>query len=90
MKTRRLLARLADFLDADRAAQQAEIESIRKVLNKLKQKERILQDKLDRETDPDQREAIAARLDVVHAQRRKGLGRVKAIRKGTEPPRDGD
>jgi cytoplasmic iron level regulating protein YaaA (DUF328/UPF0246 family) len=90
MKTRKLLARLADFLDADRAAQQAEIESIRKVLKKLKEKERNLRDKLDEETEPEERKAIAAKLDVVYAQRRKGLERVRAIRKGSEQNRDGD
>jgi hypothetical protein len=89
MKTRKLLARLADFLDADRAAQQAEVESIRKLLKKLKEKERNLRDKLDRETDPDEREAIAAKLDVVHAQRRKGLDRVRAIRNGSDQAGDG-
>ncbi len=90
MKTRKLLERLADFLDADKAAQQAEIKSIRKVLKKLKEKERNLREKLNEETDPDQLGAIAAKLDVVHAQRRKGLERVRAIRKGAEPIRDGD
>lgn len=90
MKTRKLLARLADFLDADRSAQRDEIKSIRKVLKKLKEKERNLREKFDRETDPDQCAAIADKLDVVHAQRKKGLERVRAIRKGMEQTRDGD
>lgn len=90
MKTRKLLARLADFLDADRSAQRAEIKSIRKLLKKLKEKERDLGEKLDRETDPDQCAAIADKRDVVRAQRKKGLERVRALRKGSEPTRDGD
>lgn len=90
MKTRKLLKRLTAFLDADKSAQRAEIESIRKVLKKLKEKERGLREKLDEATEPEERKAIAAKLAIIYAQRRKGLERVRAIRKGAEQTRDGD
>jgi hypothetical protein len=80
MKTRTLLNRLARFLSADHAAQRAEMKSIREVLKKLKTKETHLREALEEVPDEDEREAILTKLDVVHAQRLKGLARVLELR----------
>ncbi len=90
MKTKNLLAKLADFLHADRTARRAEVKSIRKVLKKLKEKERNLKDELEDETDRDRREAIAAKLSVIQAQRRKGVELVKTMRSGSGRNESGD
>lgn len=80
MATKKLLAKLGRFLDADRASQRQEIESIRKVLKKLKHKERDLREKLPKTPEGEEREDIAAKLEVIYAQRRKGVDRVKELR----------
>lgn len=84
MATKKLLAKLSRFLDADRASQQKEIESIRKVLKKLKHKERDLREKLPKTPEGEERDNITAKLKVIYAQRRKGVDRVKELRGGHE------
>lgn len=85
MATKKLLAKLGRFLDADRASQRKEIDSIRKVLKKLKHKERDLREKLPKAPAGEERDEIAAKLEVIYAQRRKGLDRVKELR-GVDKP----
>ncbi len=80
MKTRTLLEKLGHFLGQDKASQREEMKSIREVLKKLKDKEKHLREELDRDLDQDERHEVQAKLDVVHAQRLKGLDRVKELR----------
>jgi hypothetical protein len=80
MKTKTLLEKLANFLNKDRAAQREELEHIREVLKKLKKKEQKLREKLDADPNDEERAEIMGKLDVVHAQRIKGVERVKEIR----------
>lgn len=80
MKTKKLLARLADFMNKDRGTQREELEHIREVLKKLKKKEQRLREKLDADPDEEERRELEGKLEVVHAQRTKGLERVKALR----------
>lgn len=82
MKTKKLLAKLSEFMNQDQAEQREELENIRKVLKKLKKKERDLREQLAAEPDEDERRDLTTKLDVVHAQRSKGLERVKEIRDG--------
>lgn len=80
MKTRTLLEKLGHFLGADKASQREEIKSIREVLKKLKVKEKRLREELEKDLAPNERREMQAKLDVVHAQRLKGLDRVKELR----------
>ncbi|MCG5500075.1 hypothetical protein [Ectothiorhodospira lacustris] len=80
MKTKKLLARLAGFLNADQTAQRKELKSIRKVLKKLKAKERDLTTKLEETPPGDEYEEISQKLQVIYAQRRKGIERVREIK----------
>lgn len=80
MKTRNLLSRLTHFLDADTKTQQKEIKSIRELLKKLKQKERDLKEKLEKRPDREDADEIRIKLDVIYAQRMKGLERVRQIK----------
>lgn len=85
MKTTKLLEKLSRFLDSDGAGQRAEIASIRKILKKLKAKEKHLRETLEDEADPELRAELQARLDVVHAQRTKGVARVRDLRAEMDP-----
>lgn len=85
MKLKRLLEKLSRFLDANSKTQQQEIKSTRKVLKVLKEKEHKLQAKLaNRQAyEADEIEALQLKLDVIYAQRRKGIERVQALKKNT-------
>ena len=48
MKMRKVLQKVQDFLDADSRSQQQQIDSISEVLEKLRKKEKKLQDELAR------------------------------------------
>ncbi len=73
MKTKLLLARLAKFLDADRRAQLAQVDSIEEVLDKLEEKEQKLTLKLEAESDPEKRDKLEMKLAVCQAQCKKGV-----------------
>jgi len=82
MKAKKLLALLGQFLDADSKTQQEEIRSIRKVLKELKSKEHRLRAKLADKihSDPEDAKALQLKLDVIYAQRRKGVMRVYELK----------
>ena len=80
MKTKKLLAKLASFMDKDRNVESDELATIREVLKKLKTKEHKLREKLEANPDEEERQELQGKLDVVHAQRIKGLERVMEIR----------
>ena len=81
MKSKKLLARLAEFLSADESTQRAEIDAINQILKALKLKENALKARLE-EGDLDEGEATAikTKLDVIYAQRHNGIERVRALR----------
>ncbi|MGE4501707.1 MAG: hypothetical protein AB7D03_02420 [Thiomicrospira sp.] len=80
MKVKKMLSRLMDYFNADRHQQIADLKSIRKVLRKLKQKERQLKSKFNEARNDEQREALQNKLDVIYAQRTKGMQTVRALR----------
>lgn len=82
MKAKKLLERVKQFLDADRHTQLEKIRSIRKVLKELKEKERKLREQLEHEKDKETKESLLLRLDVIYAQRKKGVDRVQELKEG--------
>lgn len=82
MKVKKLLAKLSQFLDADNKTQQEEIRATRKILKELKSKEHDLRKKMavKLEQDPEEVESLQLKLDVIYAQRRKGVERIKALK----------
>ena len=80
MKAKKLLERLGEFLSAEKRAQHEQSESIQKVLKKLKKKERNLKEKLDAETDTEHRHKLAAQLEIIFAQRKKGVKLLRELR----------
>ncbi|MBE0506423.1 MAG: hypothetical protein IBX50_06835 [Marinospirillum sp.] len=80
MKMKKLMERLTRFLDADTSTQQNEIKSIRKVLKELKDKERSLREKLEKNPRREDADELQIKLDVIYAQRKKGLERVQVLK----------
>ncbi|MDH3526855.1 MAG: hypothetical protein OEM43_05065 [Gammaproteobacteria bacterium] len=79
MKTKHLLEKLKKFLDADRRAQLAQVDSIEEVLDKLEEKEQKLLTKLEAESDPDERERLEMKLAVCQAQCKKGVQLIEEL-----------
>lgn len=90
MKSKKLLARLSDFLGADETTQRRESNAIKKVLKALKNKERKLQKRLAETSDKGERAALQTKLDVIYAQRLKGVERIRTIQgdDATADPRE--
>jgi hypothetical protein len=80
MKTRKLLSKLTEFISADHRAQIKHINSVKDVLEELKNKERKLKEKLKDEKNPEKREEIESKLRVIHAQRKKGITILKEFK----------
>ncbi len=81
MKTPKLIKKAREYLDASRSKQRKEAKCIKELLKKLKKKEHALKDKLEKEKDPKKREHIEKNLQVIFAQRRKGITILKELKK---------
>ncbi|HHH37972.1 MAG TPA: hypothetical protein ENK50_00125 [Sedimenticola sp.] len=82
MKTRKLIRKMREYLSADRKKQRKQVECMIELLKKLKHKERTLQQKLEHEKDEKKRQEIQNNLDIIFAQRRKGVAILKELKKG--------
>ncbi len=78
MKTRKLLDKLMAYLDGDARKRKKERDEIKAVLKKLKRREKKLRNQLDDVRDDDKRAALQKEIDIVHAQRKKGVRLLKA------------
>lgn len=72
MKTKKLLRKVREFLNADRRAQMAKADSLEEILKKLERKAASLREKLDAEKSEKERLELARKLEVIEAQRVKG------------------
>ncbi len=77
MKQKKLLEKLKAFFDSDVRERDKQKSDIKDVLKKLKKKERNLKEKLDAEDDVEKCNRIQQKIDVVYAQRRKGIKLIK-------------
>lgn len=84
MKTKKLLKKVREYLDADHREQVERSKSIRKVLKELKEHERELKVSVKTEPSDEKRQTIQNEIDVLRAQRKKGVAIVKAIRRSSK------
>ncbi|MBW2396626.1 MAG: hypothetical protein JRG95_20430 [Deltaproteobacteria bacterium] len=80
MKTKKLLRKIRELLNAERRAQIAKYESLEEVLQKLQTKEVELRAKLEEAAGKGRRREILRKLEVVEAQRKKGEKLKKEIK----------
>ncbi len=80
MATNKLLEKLRILLGAERRAQIAKYESIKRVLKKLKKKENALKGKLKNETDEKACKRLKKEMSVISAQRKKGMKMLKELK----------
>lgn len=79
MKTRKLIKKLGAFLDRDQNLATKELQSIREVLSKLKEKEQKYTALLKTEQDPAKLARLEEKRNVAHAQRTKGVERLREL-----------
>ena len=77
MGKKKLLNKLQDFFNADQREKERHAKDIKKILKKLKEKERKLKEKLDLSKDTDKAVALQQELDIIYAQRMKGVKIIK-------------
>jgi predicted nucleic acid-binding Zn-ribbon protein len=79
MKQKKLLEKLMAFFDADAKSRKKQKSDIKIILKKLKKKERKLKEKLDSEKNVDMKKRLQQEIDIVYAQRKKGIKVIKDI-----------
>ncbi|MEZ5589202.1 MAG: hypothetical protein R3F53_00180 [Gammaproteobacteria bacterium] len=80
MKLKKALAKLSAYLSAKQREQLEERDSIKKVLKKLKTKRDHLRKRLDGIDDKAEHKHLQKKLEVVTAQRQKGLQALKELK----------
>ena len=79
MKKKKLLKKLQDFFDLNERSKLDKKNELLKILKKLKQKERKISAKLETVTDEAERKEFMKELDIIYAQRKKGINLVKEL-----------
>lgn len=79
MKQKKLLDKLKTFFDADARERDKQKSDIKDILKKLKKRERKLKGKLDAEKNTDKRKRFQQEIDVIYAQRSKGIKLIKEL-----------
>ena len=82
MKTPDLIKKVQELLDADKKKQRDQIKCLKELLDKLKKKQRILKTKLEKEREDKTRKRLRKDLNIIVAQRRKGIATLKTLTKG--------
>jgi len=79
MKQKKLLDKLKRFFDSDVREREKQKSDIKDILKKLKKKERKLKEKLDAENNPEKRNHLQQEIDIIYAQRNKGIKLIKEL-----------
>ena len=81
MKTPKLIRKAKEYLNPEKAKEKHQVKSIKELLKKLKKKQQSLKDKLDKENDRKEKRRIETEINILKAQRSKGLKLLKKIKK---------
>lgn len=79
MKLNKLIRELQEFLDAGSRERKAHREDMKTLLHKMKVKEKSLAAKALVEFDEEKLERLHKEIDMVHAQRKKGVNALKEL-----------
>ncbi len=79
MKQKKLLDKLKTFFDSDIREREKQKSDIKDILKKLKKRERKLMEKLDNENNAGKRKRFQQEIDVIYAQRGKGIKLIKEL-----------
>ncbi len=79
MKQQKLLDKLKTFFDSDTREREKQKSDIKNILKKLKKRERKLKEKLGNENNAEKRKRFQQEIDVIYAQRKKGIKLIKEL-----------
>lgn len=79
MKISKLWARAEEFLDSEKKKKREKRRCLKEVLKRLKAKEAELAKRIERESGAGKQKKLRKELDVVHAQRKKGIAALKEL-----------
>ncbi|MBL1142498.1 MAG: hypothetical protein HND53_10740 [Proteobacteria bacterium] len=77
MKQKKLLEKLKIFFDSNAREKKKQKSDVRNVLKKLKKRERQLKEKLELESNKAKQKRLQQKIDIVRAQRKKGIKIIK-------------
>lgn len=80
MKRKKLLQKLADYLSLDQRALRKKREKMREVLKQLREKEHKLKKRMEHERDTERKHRLSRELDILRAQRKKGISVLKELK----------
>ena len=75
-----VLDKLKKFLSKDAREQAEKKDKLRKILAKMRKKQKSLEATLAEEGDPDQQEELRKKIRMLKEQRRKGLAHLETLR----------
>ncbi len=84
MKLNKLMKKLQEFLDADSRKRKDHRKDMKVLLRKLKEKEKNLAAKTVGEFEEEKLERLHKEIDMVHAQRKKGISALKGLNEKQE------
>ena len=79
MKLKKLIRKLEDYLDADSRERKEHRDEMKTLLQKMKTKEKNLAAKALVEFDENKLATLRKQIDMVHAQRKKGISALKEL-----------
>lgn len=80
MKRKKLLHKLADYLNLDQRTLKTKRAKMKLILKQLRDKERKLQLKAEHEHDETKKSRLSKELDILRAQRLKGISVLKELK----------
>lgn len=80
MKRKKLLNKLAGFMDLEQRKQRKHRDELEVLLKKLEKKKAELEDKMKSENDNRKRDRLSKELEIIKAQREKGLKVLQDLR----------
>ena len=79
MKQKKLLDKLKTFFDSGAREREKQKSDIKDILKKLKKRGRKLKEKLNAEKNAGKRKLFQQEIDVIYAQRKKGIKLIKGL-----------
>lgn len=79
MSENKLLKQLKNFLDLGAKNRKKKADELKKVIKKLRKKEKELLAESEKVGNGKKRDMLGKRIDILHAQRKKGLKALKKI-----------
>ena len=79
MTKKKLLIKLQEIFDLKEGRKQAHKDELKRILKKLKIKERKIELKLKKELDSEKKIKLQKELDIIYAQRKKGVNLLRVL-----------